>query len=424
MKRRLVILFGVVLALGLAIAAAGCGGGGEEGGGEATQPADTGAVADTGAAAGGGTTAESAGGEALNLRIGISAALSGPYAAYDVPLLNGMEFAAQEINAAGGPVTVEIVSKDNKGDQTQTLTTAQELLDDGVNVQVMTTADAGPAVAQLVSQAGAIISVGGNTAPAIVRDGGERVFAFVFGDNQQASAGAQYACDSGYKTAYTMGSPEIPYTKDMPAFFADAFAQICGGEIVGEDTFKIGQTEFGPQVTKIQNASPAPDVIFSPIFVPDSGAFLKQLRSAGVETPFITTDGNDSSLFVDSGGSAVDGTVYSTHGFASPGSEIESFINAYTEWKGEPPESNTFEAIGRDNIYALVQAAENAGSVEPDDVLAAVLELKDVPLLTGTMTMDPETRLPDKEITLVQMKGTEYTLLEKLIPSYIAPANG
>ena len=127
-----------------------------------------------------------------------------------------------------------------------------------------------------------------------MRDGGERVFAFVFGDNQQASAGAEHACDTGYKSAYLLGSPEIPYTKDMTGFFADAFAEICGGEVVGEDTFKIGQTEFGPAVTKIQNASPAPDVIFSPIFVPDSGAFLKQLRSAGVETPFITTDGNDS----------------------------------------------------------------------------------------------------------------------------------
>ena len=43
-------------------------------------------------------------------------------------------------------------------------------------------------------------------------------------------------------------------------------------------------------------------------------------------------------------------------------------------------------------------------------------QLKDVPLLTGTMTMDPETQAPDKEITLVQMSDTEPTLLEKLHP--------
>ena len=49
---------------------------------------------------------------------------------------------------------------------------------------------------------------------------------------------------------------------------------------------------------------------------------------------------------------------------------MAEFIDQYTEWKGDPPESNTFEAIGRDNIYAYVQAAENAGSTEPDALLA------------------------------------------------------
>jgi branched-chain amino acid transport system substrate-binding protein len=411
---------GLAFVLALAVAAAGCGGG-DSGGdeAEATEPADTTAPADTGAAAGGGAEAS---GEPLTLRIGFAGDLSSPaYSAYDVPLLNGMEFAAEEINASGGDVTVEIESKDAKGDQTQTLTAAQELLDDGILVQVLTTAAPSVAVGQLVSAAGGITTVGGNTAPSIPRDIGDRSVSIVFGDNLQASAMAQYACDQGFATAYVIGSPEIPYTNDIPTFFADAFAQICGGEIVGEDTYKIGQTEFGAQVTKIQNADPAPDVIFSPIFVPDSGAFLKQLRSAGVETPFLSTDGNDSTLFVDSGGSAVDGTVFSTHGFNSPGSEMEAFINAYTEWKGSPPESNTFEAIGRDNVYALVEAARNAGSTEPDAVLEALLQLTDVPLLTGLTTMDPVTRFPTKEITLVQMDGTTYTELEKVIPDYIAP---
>jgi branched-chain amino acid transport system substrate-binding protein len=419
MTRRFPILAVLVLALGLAVAAAGCGG---DEGGEAAPPAEPAEPAPAEPPAEPAEPSEEPAEEPLTLRIGISAALSGPYAAYDVPLLNGMEFAAQEINAAGGPVTVEIVSKDNKGDQTQTLTTAQELIDDGVLVQVLTTAEPSVAVGQLVAAAGGVTTIGANTAPSIPRDVGESSVSLVFGDNQQASAAAQYACDQGYQTAYVIGSPEIPYTKDIPTFFADAFASICGGEIVGEDTYKIGQTEFGAVVTKIQNASPAPDVIFTPMFVPDSGAFLKQLRSAGIETPFLGTDGNDTTLFVDSGGSAVDGAVYSTHGFNSPGDPMEAFIQAYTEWKGEPPESNTFEAIGRDNVYALVEAAKIAGSTEPAALLEAILQLTDVPLLTGTTTMDPVTRFPIKEITLVKMEGTEFTLLQKLIPSYIAPA--
>jgi branched-chain amino acid transport system substrate-binding protein len=333
-----------------------------------------------------------------------------------------MEFAVDEINAAGGPVTVELVSKDNQGDQSLALTTTQELLDDGVMIQVMTTAESGPAVGQLVAAAGGVMTTGGQTAPAIVRDGGERVVAFVFGDNGQASAAADYACQQGYTSVYLISSPEIPYTKDMGPFFADAFSNICGGTVAGEDTYKIGQTEYGAVVTKIQNNDPQPDVIFTPMFVPDSGAFLKQLRSSGVEIPVISTDGNDTTLLADSGGSAVDGLVYTTHAFPSAGSPMEEFVAAFTEATGEAPESNTFEAIGRDNIYALVEAAEAAGSTEPDAMLEGILGLTDVPLLTGNMTMDPETRIPIKEVTLVKMEGTEFTFQDAITPSYIAPA--
>ena len=227
MRRRLLVMLGVVCVVALAVLAAGCGGDDEAE--EAAPPPP----AETEVAGGGG--AETTEAEPVVLRIGISAALTGPYAAYDQPLLNGMEMAAKQISAQGGidGITVEIVSKDNKGDQSLTVTTTQELLDDGVRVFVLTTAEASVAQGQLISPAGGISSVGGNTAPTIVRDIGERAFAFVWGDNGQASADAQYACDTGYKTAYVIGSPEIPYTKDMGTFFADAFDHICGGTIVG-----------------------------------------------------------------------------------------------------------------------------------------------------------------------------------------------
>jgi branched-chain amino acid transport system substrate-binding protein len=357
--------------------------------------------------------------EPVTLRIGFSGALEGPYAAYDATLLKGMEYASKKLAEAGDPVTVEIVSKNNKGDQALAATTTQELIDDGVKVFVLTTADPYAAQGSLITAAGGVMSVGGNTAPQIAKDLGDRAFFFVFGDNVQASADAEYACQQGYKNAWIIGSEEIPYTKDLPKYFKDAFEK-CGGTIVGEDVYKIGQTEFRTQVTKIQNADPAPDVIFTPMFVPDSGIFLKALRGAGVTTPFLATDGNDSTLFADSGGDAVDGAVFSTHGFAGSGA-VADFLADFEKVMGAKAESNTFEAIGRDNVYALVAAVKAAGgSVEPDDLKTAIEGLKDVPLLTGNMTMDPATHIPIKDVTLIKMNGTTQELVQTKTPDYIA----
>ena len=82
----------------------------------------------------------------MTLRIGFSGALSGAYAAYDATLLKGMEYAAKKINEEGGGGHGRDLSKDNKGDQTQSATTTQELIDDGIKVFVLTTAD--PSVAR------------------------------------------------------------------------------------------------------------------------------------------------------------------------------------------------------------------------------------------------------------------------------------
>jgi branched-chain amino acid transport system substrate-binding protein len=393
-------LFALLVA-GLATLGAACGGDDDDTGGGGDQTTDAASTQ-----------------EQLTLRIGFSGALEGAYAPYDATLLKGMEYGARKINEENGPIRVEIVSKNNKGDQAQSATTTQELLDEGINVFVLTTADPSVAQGTLISSAGGVMSLGGNTAPQLAKDIGDRVFLFVFGDNVQAAAMAEYACDAGYDSAWLIGSEEIPYTKDMPRYFREAFEK-CGGEVVGEDVYKIGQTEFRTQVTKIQNADTAPDVIFTPMFVPDSGVFLKALRGAGVDVPFLSTDGNDSTLFGDSGGSAVDGAVYSTHGFPEDGNPLQEFLTDFETVMGAKPESNTFEAIGRDNVYAFVEAAKATDSIEPDDLVAGINALKDVPLLTGSMTMNPDTRIPIKEVTLVQMADTTPGLLETRTPEFI-----
>lgn len=368
----------------------------------------------------GGGAASDGGGGGETVRIGFSGALSGPYAAYDVPLLNGMKFAAQEINDQGGidGYKVEIVSKDNKGDQAATAQTTQELLDDGIQLFVLTTGATSVAGGQLATQSGAIASVGANTAPDIVKSVGDRAFMIVYGDNAQAAAGAEYSCDQGYKTAYLLGSNEIPYTKFIPEYFKQAFADACGGQIGGEDSFKIGQTDFNPQIAKIKGADPQPDVIYTSMFIPDFGAFMKQLRSAGVDVPVVTVDGNDSALLVDSAGNAADGVVLSTSTFPTDGNAAEEFFAEYEQVMGKKPETSAVEAMGRDNVYAFVEAAAAAKSTEPDAVLEQVNAFKDKEFVTGALTMSPDQPVPDKDVFLVELKGTEFTFLKQFKPEH------
>jgi branched-chain amino acid transport system substrate-binding protein len=355
----------------------------------------------------------------LELHIGAPMALAGAWAVFDEPLLNGIKEGVKEINAKGGinGVTVKLTYSDFRGDATQQLASVQKMLDDGIKVFI---ASNGGSLGsnRLAVTKGAIIAAGSGTDPENTERVGPREYTFVFTDNQQASAGAEYACQKGYRKVWLLNSPDSTYTGNMGAYFADAFAHFCKGKVVGKDAYKIGAADYGAQVTKIQNASTKPDVIFSAIFVPDSGSFLKALRSAGIKTPFISTDGNDSPLFAKSGGSAVNGAVYTTHGFPAKGSAMAQFVANYKRLMGKAPETNTIEAIGRDNVYALAYAAAQAGSTDPDKILAALAKLKNVKLATGTITMNPKTRTPFKPITIVRMAGGKPTFVKAITPKY------
>jgi len=66
-----------------------------------------------------------------------------------------------------------------------------------------------------------------------------------------------------------------------------------------------------------------------------------------------------------------------------------------------------------------VQAAMTAGSVEPDAMIEGIKALKDFPALTGNMTMNPDTRIPAKEVTLVKMAGATPELVGRRTPAFI-----
>lgn len=395
-----------VLASAAALVAAGCGSSSSGGSGASTAGSSV-----------------SKSGKPTTLTIGMSVALAGSYAPFDTPELAGMKYAEKKINAAGGykGVTIKIVDENNKGTASATSTTTQDLLDKGIKAFVLTTADSSVVSSQLIAKAGGVMTEGVNTPPVLLESGGPNDYYESFADNVQASAQAQYACSKGYRSAYELVDPESPYTSKttMGRYFAEGFAKACGGKVTGSDTFKIGSSDFSSQVTKLQNASPKPDVIFTSMYVPDSGTFLKQLRGAGVQTPFLGTDGDDDPLLVKTAGSAANGTVYSTHGFPTAGGALAKFLTDFKKVTGSKPETNTFEAIGRDQVYVLAEAAAEAGSTSPDKISAKLRSMRGYKAVQGTINMNPKTHIPDLPVSLVKIQNGTPKLEKVITPSFV-----
>jgi branched-chain amino acid transport system substrate-binding protein len=355
--------------------------------------------------------------------IGFPADLSTDWAYYDAPMEEGAQFAVDQINEDGGVLgrPLELRTVDMRNDVARAAQVTQELIDEGAVYLIGTVGDGILAEGSVACGAGVPISTGLGTAPSLVGDMGECAYQLVMSDNIQAAIMAEYALEQGYDSIYVIGSSEIPYTQNLPVYFEDAFEN-GGGTVAGTDEYKIGAGDYSAVVTKIANADPAPDAIYTPMFIPDTNVFLRQLRQAGVTTPVLSADGNADPALLDAGERAIDGLTFTNSVCTAEGDpEVQQFYDDYNARYGEDP-SSYVAVIGYDEVSIAASVIEAQGNAEPSAIIEGLSGV-DYTGISGHLTMDPETRRAEKPAALLQMDGTEFTCLEQPgFPAYVPSA--
>ena len=348
--------------------------------------------------------------------IGFPADLSSTYAYYDQPMLEGAQFAVDELNEAGGVIgrPLELKAVDIRNDPAETSKVTQDLIDEGAVYLIGTTGDGISAQGALACSAGIPVSTGDGTAATLVGDIGDCAFQLLRNDTIQGAVAGDYALAQDYTTAVVVTSPEIPYTQNLPRYFVEVFEQ-GGGSVVGEEQFQIGAGDFSAVATKIANLGEQPDVIYTPMFPPDTQVFMRQLRQAGVTTPVIGGDGNLDPSLTSAGAAAIDGMVF-TAAVCPAGTDdkVTEFYEAFKASTGSDP-SSVVATLGYDEIHIVAKAIEAAGSAEPAAIMEA-LKSYEHEGVSGTGVMDPETRRAQKPAALIQMDGETFTCLEQ--PGY------
>jgi len=351
------------------------------------------------------------------IKIGFVGDLTGAWSQTDLPYRDGALFAVNEINEAGGVLgrPLELISRDAKNDNPLNIRYTDELIDDGVVYLLGTVSESLVAGGKIACERGVAISTGVGSADTLIGDIGECAFQPMITDTSQGAATAYYAYDVlGYRTGYILYSTEFPYVQNLPRYFAETFEHL-GGKIIGEDQFLNLAGDYSAQVTNIASLETQPDVIFTPMIVPDPNLFIRQLRAAGIDTPILGCDAFDNVGILDAG-EVVEGVVFSTSAVDAPGSPTEDFYNRYEAKTGKRPDV-AYYADGYDEIYMLKHVIEVAGSAEPDAIMEGLRTLAGFEAITGVWTMGPDQRV-DREIVLVGIKDNKYTFIDSVIPAW------
>jgi branched-chain amino acid transport system substrate-binding protein len=321
------------------------------------------------------------------VKIGVHTSLTGQLADYGAAAQGGLELAAEDLSGFevdGTAYEIELVIKDDKGEEAEAAVVAQQLVDEGVvGVVGALTSGATFAALPIYQEAGIPVISGSATNPDLTDGTYENFFRTCLRDDLQGQALGEWAVELGAAKVAVM---------DDRGDYAVGLADITQATLeendveVQREQGESEATDYSAQVNNIK--AYAPDAVIFTGYHQDAGLLFKQLNEAGVEAIQMGGDGIKSDEIAEEAGGAenVEGSYCTFGGFAQEQMEgYEDFAARFEEAQGiaaGPYAENNYDALA-----ALVAAMEETGSMEGADIIEALPGLE-VAGVQGDITFD------------------------------------
>ncbi|MDR1194141.1 MAG: ABC transporter substrate-binding protein [Peptococcaceae bacterium] len=350
-----------------------------------------------GAASGGGASSGGTG-AAEPIKIGHEVALTGGSALWGQAEKNALDMAIEKINADGGVLgrPLQLIAYDNKAEQAEGVNVANRLVNDGV-IAVIGPAQSGVAIAAAaVFEEAGVIAIGTTTTneKLTVPEGQDEALRYIFRscfiDPYQGDVAATFALqDLGVTKAGILKDVGSDYSTYLAMYFSETFTG-GGGTIVADESFRTDELEYKAQLSKIKDAGA--EVLFIPTMQKEAGLAMKQAKELGMDCYFLGGDAWASDELVELGGDATEGGFFvNIASLADP--VLKDWVDEYTaKWGRAPVMPNPPLAV--DGLYAVVAAIEATGTTDTAILADWIANCKDVQVLTGKLTMDPQTHNP------------------------------
>lgn len=346
------------------------------------------------------------------IKIGSNYELSGDAASYGQAMENALQLAVSKANEEGWMFdgsTLEVISLDNTSNITESASIAQRLVSENV-VGIVGPALTGTSQAQIpiITEAEVPVVLPAATYDDITLDESgnvlEYLFRVCFENSVQGEAAAIFAIENlGSQNAVIISD----YGSDYSIGLAEAYKtkyQELGGNIVIEDSFQTGDTDFSSVLTRLIGADY--DAIYIPSYYTEGGMIIKQARELGITAPILSADGFASQTLVELAGAENTNDVYYTSHFSSAteDSYVKEFLADYEEMFGQ--EADGFAALGYDAATLLIDAINRAESTDTQAIKDALASTVDFQGVTGTFTID-ENHDPIKPATMIELQNGE-----------------
>ena len=289
-----------------------------------------------------------------DLKIGIAEALTGGAAQYGVPIRNGFQLAADEINAKGGinGNKVVLVVEDEQGKKEEAINVFKKLIfQDKVLMIFGPTLSNSMFAAGPVANAAKVVAFGtSNTANGISEMG-----PYIFRNSVMESDVLPVTVSTAVKH-YKIKKVAVIYGND-DAFTKsgyDVFKKVLEDQkipVTTTETYVKGDVDFKAQLTKIKATNP--DAVICSGLAEEAATLMVQARGLGLKVPFIGGNGFNSPKLFEVSKTAGEGTfVGSPWANTNPTPANQHFVEAYRAKYGSEPNQFAAQAFDAMTIAA------------------------------------------------------------------------
>ncbi|MEV4686148.1 ABC transporter substrate-binding protein [Microbacterium sp. LWH3-1.2] len=333
----------------------------------------------------------SAGDDSDTIILGAAMAETGFMSVPDVPAMNSMKMAIDDLNKNGGigGKQVELRVVDTGSKLEEYAPAAQQLIDDGAKAILFTCDFDLSSPGALVAEQANVLSVSPCINEALFGPKGGLNLSFSYGNSTigEGVVMSEFADSKGWKSAAFLTDTTLKYTQSQCQYARDRFTEL-GGTDVGD--YEYVQGDSIPEIVSKITGGTAPDVIFNCGYLPGGAQVAKDLRDGGITAPIVSGFGMDGTTWLD----AIPGLKdYYTVGPVSltgddPDPAVNEFLERYTAEYGAPA-MGTF-VMGPSAIDGIAKAYDIAGTWDGAEIADAMATFTDEEFLVGATTFTPE----------------------------------
>jgi len=341
------------------------------------------------------------------IKIGIFSPTTGFAAADGTSALHAAQLAVKFINDAGGinGRPIQLIHYDDAAKPDQAASIARKLIEqDKVVAGISGSYSGATRAASPVFQEAGVPMISAYAIHPDITATGDRIFRVGTLAAVEGRVGAELA-------GAVLGAKKIAILtidNDFGVSLAEGFkahAADLGLEIVLEEKYPLGESDFRPLLSKVKAVEP--DAVYASAYYGEAAQLVSQAKDEGLTAQIIGQEGYDSPKFIELAGDAAEGVIITTDLDRDSKREIvQRFLKEYKAQYGI--DADMVGASAFDAVQLLAYAIGKAGT-DADAIADAIRNLKDFDqAVTGPFWFYTEKREVARPVTAQIVKNGEF----------------